>query len=1151
MSCHARVFRSLAATLALGAACRGDPDDARAEFASHRGAAVLDASAYPTLQAAVDAAAAGDVVSVPAGDYPQGLVRLKDGVEIRGAGPASTTLHGGFLFDGAFRGGPGVVVAGFRITGVGSPAALDAGIQILRGSAVVRGNVVEDHGGHGIALTRGASGSVEGNVVRRNAIGVSTSEVGGPVRIVDNVVAFNASAGVKAFFGGAPDILHNTAVGNGFRSTPGGGGSGIAVGSDHGTVHNNVVVSNNGGLGIMVSGPTASHNLVWGNAVDYPRGGPGPGDLALDPLFADAAGGDFRLRAGSPAVDAGTSAHSTAADLEGRARPQGAAPDLGAFEYAAPVAVQVLVISEVMANPIDEDRGEFVELYNAGPAEVDLAGLRLSDGDAVDVIAQYAGGTTTMAPGAYAVVVDPQYPGVYAIAPGVTTVTVGNATLGNGLSTRDPVTLYEADGTTVLATYANPFDPGNGVSAERVDLAGRDVRTNWRASPCMHSAGRANCAPATFSAGLVISEVMNNPLDEQRGEFVELYNGTEGPLDAAGMRLSDGDATDAVAGWAGGATLVPAGSYAVVLDPDWPADRIALEVDPSAVLLTVADGTLGSGLAVDDPIALLDASGAVADTYTRNLRVADGRSVEKISLSLGDTAGNWVQSPCASGSSPGRLNCVSSASTGARKPLVITEVMTNPLDEDRGEFVELLNRGTDPVDAAGLILSDGDAVDALVGWQGGPTVVPPGGYAIILDAEYAAGYDLPETAVKLATGDTTLGSGLALDDELRLYEPNGVVVVDTFRFPFNPGNGRSAERVDVRAFDTAANWKASTCATGASPGRDNCAAAPAGLPKTLRITEVMANQAGAEAGGAGEFVEILNAGERTVDLAGMRLEIGPEGGTTARDTLAARAGAPTLLAPGAFAVVLDPQYDERYRFPAGTVLATVGDASLGASGLATNHAVALYDADGITLLDRFRHPSDPGDGVSLHRIAATGPDDASNWAATACGASPGSASCPAAPDAVTYTSFWVDRYGDESGIYWYQGIGWPDWHDPICEFLIVCDGPYNRYAYRDNFPAPAAFDFRNPYAGHTVVFQERAGPTDDCGGVAGNCTAATFGVAPGAQTRVPASSLGYYFARTDGPSLNTLDWFGGDENLYWSIPPDGILAPFSVEVPAP
>ena len=71
---------------------------------------------------------------------------------------------------------------------------------------------------------------------------------------------------------------------------------------------------------------------------------------------------------------------------------------------------------------------------------------------------------------------------------------------------------------------------------------------------------------------------------------------------------------------------------------------------------------------------------------------------------------------------------------------------------------------------------------------------------------------------------------------------------------------------------------------------------------------------------------------------------------------------------------------------------------------------------------------------------------------------------------------------------------------------------------------------------------------NDCGGIAGNCTNASFTVPPGAQAVVPASSPGYYFARTDGPSLNALDWFGGDPHLYWSIPPDGILTPFTVEV---
>ncbi|MBN1770964.1 MAG: lamin tail domain-containing protein, partial [Deltaproteobacteria bacterium] len=796
----------------------------------------------------------------------------------------------------------------------------------------------------------------------------------------------------------------------------------------------------------------------------------------------------------------------------------------------------------------DEDRGEFVELYNAGTAPVDLAGLYLGDGDALDELVAFSGGPTTVAAGAYAVILDPEYLGGYDIPAGTIVVATANTTLGSGLSTNDPVTLFGDAGFTTLATYGHPFDPGNGVSVERVDLAGDDVETNWRASPCLQSAGRPNCAPLTLAAGLIISEVMSNPADEATGEFIELYNGTDTPVDVAGMIVSDGDSTDAVVAWAGGSTVVPGTTYAVILDPDFPPASVPLLIEPSAVLLTVGGSTLGSGLAVDDPVTILDGTGAVVDSYTRTLAVSDGRSVEKVSLSLGDVLGNWAQSSCPTGSSPGRLNCVSSASAGPRKPLVISEVMANPLDEDTGEFLELYNRGIAPVDAEGLILGDGDAVDGLTGYAGGSTLIPAGGYALILDAEYAGEYAIAPGTTLLSTHDTTLGSSLALDDPIRLYEANGVEVIDSFRSPFNPGNGRSAERIDLRAFDSAANWTASTCASGSSPGADNCAAAAGGLPKQLRITEVLSNQAGTETGGAGEFVELLNIGDRAVDLAGMSLESGTDLLSPARDGIVARGGGPTVLVPGAFAVVLDADYDGRYAFPNGTVVVTIDDANFGSSGLATTHLVQLVDADGITLLDRFGFPSDPGDGVSLHRISLRVVDSAANWAPSSCGAGPGALDCPGASTAASYVSFWADRYGDEAGIYWYQAIGYPDWHDPFCELNVVCDGTLNSHHYRPNFPAAHPFAFQNPYRSHGVVFVERSSPTDDCGGMSGTCTAARFTVPPGALATVPASSRGWYFARTDGPTLNVLDWFGGDPALYWAIPPDGILAPFLVEV---
>lgn len=60
--------------------------------------------------------------------------------------------------------------------------------------------------------------------------------------------------------------------------------------------------------------------------------GQGAGNLAADPLFADAPAGDFHPAGMSPVLDAGTGVAAPASDHDGRPRPLAGGYDIGAFE---------------------------------------------------------------------------------------------------------------------------------------------------------------------------------------------------------------------------------------------------------------------------------------------------------------------------------------------------------------------------------------------------------------------------------------------------------------------------------------------------------------------------------------------------------------------------------------------------------------------------------------------------------------------------------------------------------------------------------------------------------------------------------------------------------------------------------------------------
>lgn len=201
---------------------------------------------------------------------------------------------------------------------------------------------------------------------------------------------------------------------------------------------------------------------------------------------------------------------------------------MGTTVIVALVCASRIVITEVMANPrgvtgvhYPEDRNEFVELYNASDSAIDLLDWTISDSDAVDHLRAWTDpsilnpeslrlGTTSLDPGRYAVVLDPEYTDTaalggyeqpYRFGSGTLILTVGNTTIGDGLTGNDPLVLCSADGDT--STFGTPWNPndsfphdaGDGVSWERVEVFDPDTVSNWMA--CRDSAG---CTPGAANS---------------------------------------------------------------------------------------------------------------------------------------------------------------------------------------------------------------------------------------------------------------------------------------------------------------------------------------------------------------------------------------------------------------------------------------------------------------------------------------------------------------------------------------------------------------------------------------------------------------------------------------------------------------------------
>ena len=116
---------------------------------------------------------------------------------------------------------------------------------------------------------------------------------------------------------------------------------------------------------------TLRYNLCSSQRLD------GTGNIMGDPLFVSAAGGNYNLLAGSPAIDAGDPAQPL--------DPDGTRSDIGAIPFTQEQEEIQLYINEVVSRfgtLHADEKGVFndwIEIYNPNNFEVNLAGWYLSD----------------------------------------------------------------------------------------------------------------------------------------------------------------------------------------------------------------------------------------------------------------------------------------------------------------------------------------------------------------------------------------------------------------------------------------------------------------------------------------------------------------------------------------------------------------------------------------------------------------------------------------------------------------------------------------------------------------------------------------------------------------------------------------------------